>query len=394
MKRILNLCILTVFILLSGCSSRELNQLAVSIAIGIDKTENGYRITEQILNPKAIAAKSTINEPAVIVFSHEGKDIAETIRSMTESSPRHLYHSHIRTVVFGEEKARDGIRDVLEYVSRNSEFRSDFYFAVAKGTTALEFLKILTRPDSIPGMQIFNTLNLSERTWAPTKTMRITELVNNLTSDGINPVIPGIEITSDDLTTKNIDELKVSDLKNVLKIDGLGVFDKDKLVGWLNEDESKGYNYITNNVKNTLGYCVYKDGKISFRVTGSKAKLSTNIKSKKPAIEVNISTQVDIESVEGDLDVSDPENEEFIYKLVDTRIKYFCESAIKKARDGFKIDIFGFGEEIHRSNPKMWEKLKKNWNDKFKDLPVDIRVKTKLNKLGQITKSYFVKESE
>ena len=50
------LCILT--ILLSGCwSKRELNELAIVVALGIDKIDEDYEITVQIVDPGEISMR-------------------------------------------------------------------------------------------------------------------------------------------------------------------------------------------------------------------------------------------------------------------------------------------------------------------------------------------------
>ncbi|MED4179591.1 hypothetical protein [Priestia megaterium] len=57
MKAFLMLCICS--LLLSGCwSSRELNELAITVAVGIDKAEDGIIVTVQLINPGDIQAKN------------------------------------------------------------------------------------------------------------------------------------------------------------------------------------------------------------------------------------------------------------------------------------------------------------------------------------------------
>ena len=71
-----------------------------------------------------------------------------------------------------------------------------------------------------------------------------------------------------------------------------------------------------------------------------------------------------------------------------------CEKALDKAQKTLKTDIFGFGEAIHRKYPKVWEKIKSDWNDKFLDLPVSITVEAETIQLGEITKPLFLKEED
>lgn len=103
---------LVIFIILpsvffTGCwNSREINTLAISVCIGIDKTENGYLVTQQILNTKVIATKETSQDSPVILYSDTGKDLFEIFRRLTTQAPRKIYLSHLRMVVFGENMAK------------------------------------------------------------------------------------------------------------------------------------------------------------------------------------------------------------------------------------------------------------------------------------------------
>ena len=75
-------------------------------------------------------------------------------------------------------------------------------------------------------------------------------------------------------------------------------------------------------------------------------------------------------------------------------IKSLCEKALNKAQKELKTDIFGFGETIHRKYPKMWKKMKDNWDDIFPNLPVNITVEVDTKQLGGIGKPLFMKEEE
>lgn len=68
------------------------------------------------------------------------------------------------------------------------------------------------------------------------------------------------------------------------------------------------------------------------------------------------------------------------------KIKEDIENTIRKVQEEYKSDIFGFGEAIHRSNPEMWNLLKKDWDDReFPDLKVHTEVDVKIRRLGTTT---------
>ena len=396
LKRLLFILIILSTIFLTGCwSSREINTLAIAVCIGIDKTENGYLVTEQVLNPRAIASKKATAESPVVIYTAEGNDLAEITRRFTTQSSRILYNGDLRMVVFGEDVAKDGIQNILDYFLRNYEYRTDFYFVIAKNSTANEVLGILTPIETVPGFSMYISLKMSEEKWAAMKSIRIIELVNSIIADGDNPVLTGIEISQDEISPKSTDILKQSGEYKKLNFTGLGAFNKDKIVGWLDEDESKGYNYITDNVKNTIEHADYDSKvKITYEIINAKSRTKVYFLENKPAIEVKIKTKCNIEIVEGEFDVSAEENKQVLNKLLASKVKLFCEKALNKAQKELKTDIFGFGEAIHRKYPKVWEKFKDDWNDKFPDLPVNITVEVNTNHLGQITKPFFMKEKE
>ncbi|WP_228552692.1 Ger(x)C family spore germination C-terminal domain-containing protein, partial [Paenibacillus polymyxa] len=62
---------------------------------------------------------------------------------------------------------------------------------------------------------------------------------------------------------------------------------------------------------------------------------------------------------------------------------------IRKAQKKYKTDIFGFGNAIHRDNPKLWNKIKKDWDEEFLDMDVEVNVDFKIRGLGTISNSFL-----
>ena len=95
---------------LTGCwSKRELNELAICVGLGIDKAEDGYYVTVQIINPGELSGKNRSGRSEVITSRVKGETIFEALRKLSTVSPRKIYMSHLHQVVFGEELAREGI---------------------------------------------------------------------------------------------------------------------------------------------------------------------------------------------------------------------------------------------------------------------------------------------
>ena len=385
-RKLLVLVVVTLNLLTSGCwSSREVNTLGISVCLGIDKSKDGYVVSEQVINPKAIASKRPTNEAPVFVFSGEGENIQQIIKRMTTLLSRGLYHSHLRMVVISEEVAKEGISDIIDYLLRFHEFRTDYYFAIAKGVTAKEVLSLLTPIESIPGVGLYNRLQLSYEKWAPTKAIRIIELANSLAAEGVNPAITSIEIVDGGTKTDSTDALIKTDDFEKLRYTSVGAFRRDQLVGWLDEDEAKGYNYITNNVKQTSGYSTDGDIMIASDVPRCKSKIDASVVDHQPRINVEVEFEYVLTQVRGDIDVSKVENIEKINQINERKVTEMCSNSVDKAKE-LKTDIFGFGERIHAKDPAYWETVKDNWNEVFTTLPVNVKVTAKIISTGDLKK--------
>jgi spore germination protein KC len=387
--------IILISLLFGGCApaSHEINTLGIVISIGIDKAEEGYMVTYQVLNPKAIvsASQKSTNESPVIIYTQKGSDLFEIKRKITEESPRKMYFSHLRSVVISEEVAQEGILTILDFFTRGHEFRTDFYFLIACGTTANHLLSAITPLEPVSGLGIYDSLEISEKNWAPIKAIKILEIVNDIMSEGKNPVLTGVEYHEVDNNSNSLNSLKQS-TPTKIKFSRLGAFANDKLVGWLSEYESKGYNYISSDVKSTVEYIAYDDhNRITFEVIQLDSKTKVYLLDDEPAIKIEINLKANISAVTSDIDLTDEDIVDKVRVLIEEKIEGFCYAALSRSQDDLGTDIFGFGEEIHKKYPKLWKNISKDWNNVFGILAVNVDVKVEINKLGQNTKPIFSK---
>ncbi|MCT4479922.1 Ger(x)C family spore germination protein [Peribacillus frigoritolerans] len=394
MKKMLKVFLMLPIIGLSGCwSSIELNELAIVTAMGIDKKEDGYLVTVQVLNSSELAGDARSGRTEVVTFRKSGATIAEAIRSLSTDVPRRLYVAHLREVVFGEEMARAGIAKPLDVLSRQKELRSDFYMTVAKGSTAYDTLNVQTALEKIPANKVFDALENSETRWAPTRTVTLDELVSSIVSKGRQAMLTGILVYGDPEAGSNVTNAQDISPKSGLRLDYLGVFKKDKLVGWLNRNDSKGVSYITDHVKSTAVNIPCEGDQITVNTTSTKTKIKGKMEKGNPKIDINVTSEGSIGEVECTIDLTKPEKIEELNKRYAKDIKDKIEGSIKTLQEKYQSDIFGFGDEIHRTDPKAWKRLEGNWDQEFAKLDVNVTVKAKIRNLGTISES-FQKEIE
>jgi spore germination protein KC len=383
---------------LTGCwDRRELNELGISVAMGIDKIDNEYQVTAQVVQPGEVAQKKSgaVSGTPVTMYEARGVTIFEALRKMTTTSPRIIYAAHLRVVLLGEDLARDGIGQAMDLLSRNYELRTDFYIIVAKGTTAAKALSILTPLEKIPADKLFKSIETSEKSWAPITAVTLDELIMDFVSEGKHPVLSGAEVIGNEdigRFNKNIETLRpAAELHNA----GLAVFRKDKLLGWLNEEESKGYNYILNNVKSTVGHVSCPNGgNIALEVIHSEAKIKGYVSNQIPRLKLDLRSVQDVGEVECRIDLTQVATFQDLEQRAQKELLRILNQTIDVVQTKYKVDIFGFGNAIHRSDPKAWKWLKKDWDKHFAEASIDVNVQLKIKRTGTITNSFFEQVKE
>ncbi|QAS53117.1 Ger(x)C family spore germination protein [Halobacillus litoralis] len=380
--------IVTSLLLLTGCwNSKELDELGLVVALGVDKSEDGkYELTTQVINPSEIATDAPTARPPVSIYKSRGDSLFEAFRHMTEKSPRKMYLSQLRLLVIGKTLAEEGMMPSLDIFYRNHEFRTAFYVAIAKNTSPEELLSVLTPYEKIPANKLMRSLESVESNLGSSKAVTIDVLISQIRSKGQHPVLPGLLIDGDaeiGATRENVESI---DAPTKLIINHLAVFKKDQLVGWLAKEASQGYNYITGNVKSTVITHPCKDeGVANVEIIRTQASKKANFKGGQPSISVELDVEGDVGELDCPLDLSKAESIQKINVQAEKEIKRLMETSVKTAQDEFGSDIFGFGNVINRTDPRYWKTVEKDWDNQFKDLKVDFQVKVKIRRKGNST---------
>jgi len=393
-RKIIGLISIMILLISTGCwNRRELNEIALVVGMSIDKQEENYLVTVQVVDPGEVASqKGGGGRTPVTTYSSTGTHIFEAIRRMTTVTPRRLYFAHLQMFIVSEAIAKEGISNVLELIYRDPEFRKDFFIVVTQDVKAKEILENLTSLDKIPAIKMHSSLEASEKSWAPTVAVQMDELISALTSDGKNPVLTGITIIGDQEKGETKENVEKIDAYARLKYRNIAVFKKDKLVGWLNEKESKGFNFILGNVKSTVGKipCPEK-GEVILEIVDSKVKVKGEVVNGKPKIYINIFAETNIGEVACHLDLTKPNTITLLEEEANKVNEDILHTVVTKAKT-LNSDIFGFGEIIHRADPEAWNSLKKDWDNEFKNLDVSVHVEYKIRRTGVVNQSFLEKE--
>ncbi|BFT72218.1 Ger(x)C family spore germination protein [Paenibacillus sp. P36] len=378
--------IILCLLMLTGCwSRRELNELLIVLGVGIDWEDGEYLISFQVVNPSEISAqKKGGDRPPSTLFQGRGKTMFEAARSLTAEAPRKVYMGHLQLYVISEKLARKGIKEFIDNSFRDNELRMDFNIVVARGTKAENILKLYTPLEKLSSHSMKQSLETSQKNWAPTAAITLDETLNKLSNPGYELALTGIQIIGDPQIGESKHNVESFLPPSRFRYSGIAAFKEDKLIGWLDQQESKGYTDITDNLDSTSIEVACGEHKyMGIEVTSSDTKLKTKIQNGLP--EVNVQVRVEANIVDRpciDVDLMDPATMKHLEEETKKIVQSNMEATVAHAKQ-IKSDIIGFGNQVGKEHPAYWEQVKDEWNDEtFPKTKVHYDIQVFIRKTG------------
>lgn len=383
MKKLL---IIPLILILTGCwNYYELNNLAICTGIAIDKTEGKYEVTYLISNAKKNEVSAKEGEAGTTTYSGIGDTIQEAINDIQIKMPFEPYSGHLVVTIISEDIAKEGIENILDYLARDTESRNFFYILLSKNTKAKNILEIISPLQTFPSQTIASDIETSSAESSLIYKITYNDFIYTLLEQGINPVLNSVTIIGN--KEKGTDSKELSDTvpQATIKIDTLGIFKEDKLLGWSTTEESKGINLLTNNVENFYVKTKCEDKYMMNYIENIKTKTDINLENN--TVKIKISGKSKILETNCKIDLENPETiktlEENIKKELDRIIKESTYLVQKK----YNTDVLGYGKIIQKKNPKKWNKIKNNWDEIFKNLKIETDFNIKIENKGSLIQS-------
>lgn len=384
LKKILVLLLMIIFniVIFSACwDNKDLTEKAFVTAVGVDRTSEGkVQLTLQIVKPTIVKAgeQGAPQEEAFWVFTTTGDTIFEAAKNQMLTVNRKPFYNHAELMVIGEEFARNGIMEALDFWERNHEPRLGADIIVAKGTIAEEILKAKSDLEKIPSMHIKSILE-NNKALAKIKKVTIIDVLKQLIQPGLSPAIGAIEIA------RKEKEQKIENMK----IDSTAVFKGDKLIGYINTAQTRGLLFIQDEVKNAvynIDNPLDESKKVAIEISNSNGKIDVEIVDGKLVLLIEVKAIGNIADQQGNGDLTTKEIFKKLSKQTEKVIKKDIQDVVNIAQKKYKSDIFGFGEVVYKKHLNYWKQVKDDWSDIFSNAPVEIKVEVKMRGTGIIGK--------
>jgi spore germination protein KC len=376
-------------LLLTSCwNKRELDEMSIVYGVAIEKSKDNQNIeaTFQVVNPNQLREKGGGETAPIQIITSEGKTVFDAIRNNIYQFDRKAFFYTNKVIVIDEELAKEGLIKILDILKRDQETMDTSKIVIAKGVSAREVLGIKIGIENIQGSYFEDIINNSIKHNTKSTVIDVLSFCKKCISNGINPIAGVVET----IEQTNLPEVKAKGKTSKgIKYLGTAVFKEDRLVGFFDGFETRGLNWATRVIKDTIitfPLSEKKEALVTVEINNSKAKISPLIKNDSLFFNIDIKVEGKIGETTVPMDFSDTLILEKIKKVMNDEIEKEVKHSIKKAQKEFKSDVFGFGLALRRKHPDVWKIYKKDWDKEFSYVKYKVNVESKLKDSGLLFK--------
>ena len=373
MKRIKFLILLLP--LLSGCYNyRELNDLGITTAVSIDYKDNNFYVIAEVINPIKQQDASSSNNSPFVNYNSSSSSLQDAFRKVVLESPRQLYAAQLEIIVLSEEVVNNHLEEVLEYFARDPEARTEIKIIVAKTEDSTKAITLQTLLTSLSSSNIINSLDLQSKVLGMAYPVTLNELLNMYIDPYLEVVLPSMTLYGNYEIGDEKENITTSSPKAIVKIDGSTITKDNKILGYLDLEESKILNLINGKLKETIIKMNYYDGYIIFEP--NRIKVSRELDIKNNIIKINISGYSKTKEIQSNINLKDPKEVKKLNKSLNMELEKKITDTFNSIREKYGTDVFGFQELYYRTNYKYFKENCTNW---YEDIYPKIKLEVKAN---------------
>ena len=352
MKKII-LLIITLFFITGCYDNVDLNDLNIITGIGIEYKDEEYKVTYEILNSEKSSDSISMSS---FIESGKGKTISDAFDNANTFVSKKPYFSHIKILVLDKNVEGDKLKEVFEYLIRRTDIRDEFHVLTSEDEPS-KILKNNSKGNPVVSLELYDMLVNSKYGSNLAITTPFEKIFSSAKSDKSDMIISSISL---------------KDKK--IKLIGATTYNKYHVNRTLTKDETSLYNLLINNCNGSVFTKKYEDKNdiISITLYDSNVDISINnnkikIDGTLQALLLDNTTKLSVEKYD---DLNKINND--FKKIIEKNLKEFIKKLQKDKTDILKL------------SDKYYKKHRKENNNLWQYLDIEIDLKVKINKKGLI----------
>lgn len=381
MKRILLIMVLLPALLVTGCGTTEINKSSIPLGFGADYKNHKIVFTTQIAIPSS-PEKGAGSGPQFIVQSATGTTVTEAARRVSLSNSQYPLWSQSSLMLWGEDLARSDMALFMDFVSRNRFVRKNIPVVVTHNATVEEILNTKPLATAYTANAIKDLLQVQQTELGIYTPVTLMDVIDRFATPGIEPVIPMITLE------KGVQGPQ-------LLLQNMAVFRDRKMVGTLNEKESRGYRLMSPKMIQGGLFVIpspLEPGKwVTLELSRSKARITPQIAGQKIKMKIEITGEGNFYEQSGTAQMFKLPIFNMLQDSANREMASEISSCIAKAQ-ALDSDILGWGTMIHSAYPQVWKEIGPQWKQYFPTVESEITVKFDIRRSYLTDRSFEFRE--
>lgn len=233
-------------------------------------------------------------------------------------------------------------------------------------------------------------LNNAVAEWGSDPDVRKKDIIAAWTSEGRQPITAVVTIKGSPKKGNSVDNMKQLAPAAIVELVGMGVFKNQKLIGYLPVYDTRNFLWTQNKLKLTeFSVPCGKNKFISVRVFRTNSKVNATVLNHVPHVSIHINAESQLTETQCKVDLDKTKTYQALEKKTEKYIEQIVTATIKKVQKKYKVDVFGFGDEMKHGDYQYFKKVKANWDQEFSRATIDVKATVTLRRSGIRTKSYL-----
>ena len=286
----------------------------------------------------------------------------------TAKSSRDIYMGHAKLLILSSDLLayKDTVKEIVDYLQRNPKINRMMDIVVSDGK-AEDYIKFKPLTENSTQYYISGLMANSKRN-SRIMSVNLNEFLILLSENG-SALLPRISIEKE---------------KKELVLSGAAIIKNYELKGYFTPLELLDIQLLSD--KFNIGKkVIYIDGHpVDYIINGYDRKIKVQDNGDKIDINIELSLEGQINGYYVGNKILGKEELTTLQNVFNESISVECEKIMEVAKGEFQIDPFGIREYIEKFKPNLWNKIQKDWEEKYKNASVNVNVNTEIRRIGEV----------
>lgn len=300
-------------------------------------------------------------------MSVDAYSMQDSMDKIVNKSSRNLSFGHLKLMVLNTSilDYSNAFKEVIDYIQRQPAINRMIYIVFSEDKSE-EILRFKPNMEKSIENYIIGMLENNEKnnTAFP---LTLNEFLEEISQNN-TALIPVINIDK-----KNED----------LKISKVAVIKNNKIKGYISTEQSNNIQLINKKFKGGTRTIIRDGSPLDYSIENSERKIKLKDK-ENLSFDIKLNLEGQIKGYNIDKQISSKGDINKIEEDLNKAIRQEINEVIRISQSEYNTDILNLGEYVHKYHPKLWEKIKGNWNDLYKSLDINVTVDTKVRRIGAI----------